>query len=110
MTIKLTKRQADVLAWIQRGASNKQIAQRLSIAESSVKAHIGALLKKYAAPNRQVLAMSSLAGQPVPPPMPANVDPFGWVHMHGDKVVGIMFTKNKPKDGWLPIYIKREKE
>jgi len=42
--------------------------------------------------------------------MPANVDPFGWVHMHGDKVVGIMFTKNKPKDGWLPIYIKREKE
>ena len=108
MTIKLTKRQAHVLTWVQRGASNKQIAQRLGITESSIKAHVGALLRKYAAPNRQMLIVSSIAGAPVPQLMPTNVEPFGWVHLHGDKVVGIMFTKDCPKVGWGPIYIKRK--
>ena len=38
--MKLTKRQQEVLTWVQRGASNKQIGKNLNITESTVKIHV----------------------------------------------------------------------
>lgn len=59
-TIKLTLRQQQVLKLIQdRGASNKTIAKMLKISESTVKLHMGAILKKFGAKNRTQLAVFS---------------------------------------------------
>ena len=58
--IDLTVRQSQVLQLVQdRGASNKTIAKILGITESTVKLHIGTILKKYGAKNRtQLVAFS----------------------------------------------------
>ena len=57
-TITLTIRQSQILNLIQnRGSSNKVIAQILGISESTVKLHVGAILKKYGAKNRTQLAV-----------------------------------------------------
>ena len=56
--ISLTVRQQQVLKIIQeRGVSNKIIAKMLKLSESTVKLHIGAILKKYGAKNRTQLAL-----------------------------------------------------
>lgn len=57
-TIELTVRQSQVLHLVQaRGASNKTIAKILGITESTVKLHIGSILKKYGVKNRTQLAV-----------------------------------------------------
>jgi len=59
-TITLTMRQAQILQLIQdRGASNKTIARMLGLSESTVKLHMGAILKKYGVKNRTQLAVFS---------------------------------------------------
>jgi DNA-binding CsgD family transcriptional regulator len=59
-TITLTVRQSQILQLIQtRGASNKTIAKMLGISESTVKLHMGAILKKYGVKNRTQLAVFS---------------------------------------------------
>jgi DNA-binding CsgD family transcriptional regulator len=56
----LTDRQAQVLNLVQcRGATNKTIAKMLGLSESTVKLHIGAVLKKYGVKNRTQLAVFS---------------------------------------------------
>jgi two-component system nitrate/nitrite response regulator NarL len=40
-----------------RGASNKMIAKTLNISESTVKLHIGTILKKFGVRNRTQLAI-----------------------------------------------------
>ena len=56
--VDLTPRQIDVLKLIkERGASNKVIAKLLNISESTVKLHVGAILKKYNLKNRTQLAL-----------------------------------------------------
>lgn len=56
----LTPKQHDVLELIRtRGASNKLIARILGISESTVKIHVGAILKEYGLKNRIQLALSS---------------------------------------------------
>ena len=58
--IILTARQEQVLTIVQeRGASNKIIAKMLGLSESTVKLHIGAVLKKFGAKNRTQLALFS---------------------------------------------------
>lgn len=60
LTIELTPREQQILQLIQdRGASNKVIAKMLSISESTVKLHIGKVLKKYGCKNRTQLALFS---------------------------------------------------
>lgn len=49
---KLTPRQLDVLACMCRGLSNKAIANDLSMAEKTVKAHITGILRTLGATNR----------------------------------------------------------
>lgn len=56
--IKLTARQHQILDIIStRGASNKHISKMLNISESTVKLHVGAILKKYGVKNRTQLAV-----------------------------------------------------
>lgn len=58
--IKLTPRQEQILYLIQeRGSSNKVIAKTLGITESTVKLHVGIVLKKYGVRNRTQLAVYS---------------------------------------------------
>ncbi|MDO6750106.1 response regulator transcription factor, partial [Gilvimarinus sp. 1_MG-2023] len=58
----LTRRQLLVLERMASGESNKQIAYNLSIAETTVKAHVSAILRKLSVHNRiqAVLAASNV--------------------------------------------------
>ncbi|MBP5858757.1 response regulator transcription factor [Marivibrio halodurans] len=49
---KLTRMQLKVLSEMARGASNKQIADTLDLSVSTVKAHVGAVIRKLEARNR----------------------------------------------------------
>lgn len=56
--IQLTVRQEQILNLIcTRGSSNKSIARILNLSESTIKLHIGAILKKYGLRNRTQLAL-----------------------------------------------------
>lgn len=58
--IDLTARQEQILKLIkERGVSNKVIARMLGISESTVKFHVGSILKKYCVRNRTQLAVFS---------------------------------------------------
>jgi DNA-binding CsgD family transcriptional regulator len=109
MQFKLTKRQAEILQWIKRGATNKQIANRLGISVSTVKLHMTAILKTYGARNRQQLLLSALKGLG-PEDIPDSVDhgrkPFGWVLLRGTRLVGVVLGK-QPSSDWLPIYLSK---
>jgi DNA-binding CsgD family transcriptional regulator/DNA-directed RNA polymerase specialized sigma24 family protein len=49
---KLTTRQAEVLAWLNYGASNKDIASKLDVTEKSVKFHFTSVFKKMGVTSR----------------------------------------------------------
>jgi DNA-binding NarL/FixJ family response regulator len=48
----LTPRQREVVAWLMKGHSNKQIARDLNIGEGTVKIHMAAILRSLGAQNR----------------------------------------------------------
>ena len=52
LTEALTKRELQVLALMAEGKTDKEIAQSLSIAESTAKNHVGNIMSKLNAPNR----------------------------------------------------------
>ncbi|MCE0764574.1 helix-turn-helix transcriptional regulator [Pseudonocardia kujensis] len=52
----LTRRQRQVLQAVARGLTNQQIADRLGIAHTTVKWHLGALMAKFSVSNRTELA------------------------------------------------------
>ena len=59
--IKLTARQEQIATLIcQRGLSNKKVANMLTITESTVKAHVSAILKAYGVRNRTQLVLSAV--------------------------------------------------
>jgi len=49
---RLTEKQLAVLVCLTKGMSNKQIARELSIAETTVKTHVSAILRKLNATSR----------------------------------------------------------
>lgn len=53
----LTPREEEVLATVARGFTNAEIAERLHISMSTVKAHLGSLMTKLGARNRAEIAM-----------------------------------------------------
>lgn len=53
----LTERELDVLRQVSQGLSNKEIAARLSISESTVKFHVNSILGKLGAQSRTEAAM-----------------------------------------------------
>jgi len=109
MTIHLTKRQKEVLQLVKMGASNKHIAKRLNISESTVKLHVSALLSKFAVQNRNQLAIFSTQGYTplLPTPPILEEKPIGWVKRVGKNVKGVVFTDGSPDETWEAIYIKR---
>jgi DNA-binding NarL/FixJ family response regulator len=64
---KLTRRQQEVLSWLARGHSNKEIAQRLGLSEGTVKIHIAAILRAYHVRNRTQAVIAAGARRPPRP-------------------------------------------
>ena len=56
---KLTKRQKEVLNYLQEGLSNKQIAGKMNISEPTVKLHIHGLFHKLHAINRTQIVLKA---------------------------------------------------
>jgi NarL family two-component system response regulator LiaR len=56
----LTGRELDVLRLVAQGCSNKEIALKLSIAEKTVKAHVGSILSKLGASSRTQAALIAI--------------------------------------------------
>lgn len=48
----LTPRELEILEWLVKGDSNKEIARELSISESTVKVHVQNILKKFKVSSR----------------------------------------------------------
>jgi len=112
MSIQLTDREKQVLEMLKLGMVNKQIAKRMGISESTVKFHVGSLLKKYGAKNSKHLMLSALKGlapSEIPDAPINDAEPFGWVHMHGDNIRGLVLGKESPGPQWQAVYIKRNK-
>ena len=61
----LTRREAEIVELMARGARNAEIAGQLVISESTVKAHVGNILRKQHATNRSLKRSASLhTGRP----------------------------------------------
>lgn len=59
----LTPRERDVLRLLAEGCSNREIADRLVVAEPTVKGHVGSLMRKLDAPSRlRVVARAARLG------------------------------------------------
>jgi NarL family two-component system response regulator LiaR len=56
----LTERELEVLRQVARGCSNKEIAMNLTIAEKTVKAHVGSILSKLGATSRTQAALIAI--------------------------------------------------
>jgi len=110
--MNLTPRQSEVLLWVQRGLSNKQIAKRLNIGESTVKLHMTAILEKHGVRNRTQLAMYSTQGQVLNLPEVSDLErePIGWIKRSGKHVHGVVFYSQPPAEDWEPIYTKENRE
>lgn len=61
--IHLTKREAEVLGLLVLGHPNRQIASALGVDETTVKAHMGRLMRKAGVDNRTALSMRAVEGQ-----------------------------------------------
>jgi NarL family two-component system response regulator LiaR len=54
---ELTPRELDVLRWISKGLSNKQIAQQLTVSTPTVRTHVSSMMRKLQLENRTQLAI-----------------------------------------------------
>jgi DNA-binding NarL/FixJ family response regulator len=59
-TPSLTPRQGQVIDWLMKGHSNKQIARDLDIGEGTVKIHLAAIFRALGASNRTEAVMAAL--------------------------------------------------
>jgi len=60
---RLTQRERELVALVAAGASNKEIADRLSIAERTVKAHLTSIFRKLGVSSRLHLAVYTLEAE-----------------------------------------------
>ena len=54
---QLTQREREILAWLSRGVSNKEIARSLDLAESTIKVHVQNILRKLSLNGRVQAAL-----------------------------------------------------
>ncbi len=59
----LSTREEEVMAWLSKGASNKEIARKLNCAEATIKVHVKAVLRKTATTNRTQAAVLATNGK-----------------------------------------------
>ena len=64
----LTERELEVLGWVVKGSSNKEIAESLVIAENTVKTHLRSILDKLQVRSRAEAAVYALRKGLVAPP------------------------------------------
>ena len=107
MNDTLTAKQKDVLAWVMQGLTNKQIARRLNIAESTVKLHMTAILQKYAVQNRLQLISYVKHGVSTIVPVEIEERPFGWVKLKHYGISGFVCGAISPSDDWRPVYLRK---
>lgn len=108
MNNTLTAKQKDVLAWVMQGLTNKQIARRLNIAESTVKLHMTAILQKYAVQNRlQLIAYAKQGVANTIVPVEITERPFGWVKLKHYGISGFVCGATSPSDDWSPVYLRK---
>lgn len=103
--MKITKRQEQVLTYIQKGASNQKIADELGITLATVKVHVGVLLRKYNAKNRTQLALVTL-GDLCPSAPDLEAKPRCWIKLALNKIIGVMLLPPKNTSEWDPVYSK----
>ena len=103
--MKLTNKQNIVLEWVLKGASNKEIARRIGIEESSVKVHISNLLKKYAVKNRTQLCLY-YKGDITPVLLTLEAQRIGWILKSSDTIKGFFIGDTPPNDNWVGVYVK----
>jgi DNA-binding NarL/FixJ family response regulator len=60
--VHLTPREVEVAKLLVYGASNKQIAQKLSVSDFTVRDHVSCLLKKFGVTSRARLAVVLSSG------------------------------------------------
>ena len=72
-TRNISPREAEVLGCLAEGLSNKVIAQKLDIAEATIKVHVKAILRKIGATNRTQAAMWATEHLPMRDSAPLNV-------------------------------------
>lgn len=107
--MKLTKQQQKVHDFILSGMTNKVIAKRIGITESTVKLHVTAVLKKYGVKNRsQLIAFSKGNATVVKQEIVLEKTPIAWIHRHGDKVVGVLLCKPPKGSDWEPVYLENK--
>ena len=68
----LTERELEVLEWVVKGASNKEIAESLVIAENTVQTHLRSILDKLQVRSRGEAAVYALRKGLVTPPRDRN--------------------------------------
>ena len=72
-SVRMTKREREIMNLIAEGLSNKEIAQRLNIATYTVKSHVHNILEKLALHSRlQIAAYTHKTGSPASPVSPAT--------------------------------------
>jgi DNA-binding NarL/FixJ family response regulator len=85
-TIKLTKRESELVSLVAQGLKNKEIATELTITENTVKAYLSRLFQKLNVKDRLDLALYGLKNLAQPSqvqrsfpltPHPAGIDPSG---------------------------------
>jgi DNA-binding NarL/FixJ family response regulator len=59
---QLTKRQREILSALGQGASNREIAMQLGLAEQTIKNHVSKILKVLGVPNRAQAALKARSG------------------------------------------------
>jgi DNA-binding CsgD family transcriptional regulator len=102
MTPKLTERQQEVMYWVQQGATNKHIAERLNVTEATVKLHTSLIMKKYGVQRRIQLVLAANKNQPINLiPIDIEQDPVMWIQEDAKTITGFSTTA---VDGWTPVY------